>query len=471
MPVDLEASRKAGRAPGLSLMPLSFATILGGMITLIGTPPNIVIATFRADALGAPFRMFDFAPVGGVVAVAGLLFIALIGWRLIPSREDTAVAPETAAYLAELVVGEGSDLVGKPMSALFDEADRAGAVVMALIRDRKRRYQVSRERIVEAGDVLLFEAPADALDELRAGLKLDLADQRRKSYLTAEKAGYELVEAVVPATARIRGKTAESIGLTWRQRSVLMGISRRGQRIRGPLRKTRVRAGDILLLLAPSDTAGEVIDWLGCLPLAQGATMTKSERLWPAVGIFAAAVAAATFGLIDLPVALGIVVIGYVATGVLAPGDLYEKIEWPVIVLLGSMIPLGAALESSGGTDLVARGLIDLSLGAPAWVALLLLMVVTMTLSDVLNNTATAIVAGPVGISMAEALGASPDPFLMAVAVASSCAFLTPIGHKNNMLILGPGRYAFGDYWRMGLPLELLVIVTGLPMILLVWPL
>ena len=343
---------------------------------------------------------------------------------------------------------------------------------MALVRDRKRRYAVSRDRVIEAGDVILVEAPAEALDELRAGLKLDFADQRRKSYLDAEKAGYELVEAVVPADARIRGKTTESVGLIWRQRAVLLGISRRGQRIRGPLRKTRIRAGDILLLLTPGDTSGAVIDWLGCLPLAdQGVAMTRADKLWPAVGIFVAAIAAASFGLIDLPVALGIVVVGYVATGVLPLQDIYSHIEWPVIVLLGAMIPLGAALQSSGGTDLIARGLVDLSYGAPAWVALLLLMVVTMSLSDMLNNTATAIVAGPVGISMARSLDASPDPFLMAVAVASSCAFLTPIGHKNNMLILGPGGYAFGDYWRMGLPLELLVIAVGLPAILIFWPL
>ena len=472
MPVDVEAARKAGRPPGQSLMPLSFSTILGGMVTLIGTPPNIIIATFRGDALGEPFRMFDFAPVGGVVAIVGLLFVALIGWRLIPQREEAAPRAEAAPYLAELVVAEGSGIVGQTMAAFYDEADRAGATVMALVRDRKRRYAVSRDRVIEAGDVILVEAPAEALDELRAGLKLDFADQRRKSYLDAEKAGYELVEAVVPADARIRGKTTESVGLIWRQRAVLLGISRRGQRIRGPLRKTRIRAGDILLLLTPGDTSAAVIDWLGCLPLAdQGVAMTRADKLWPAVGIFVAAIAAASFGLIDLPVALGIVVVGYVATGVLPLQDLYSHIEWPVIVLLGAMIPLGAALQTSGGTDLIARGLVDLSYGAPAWVALLLLMVVTMSLSDMLNNTATAIVAGPVGISMARSLDASPDPFLMAVAVASSCAFLTPIGHKNNMLILGPGGYAFGDYWRMGLPLELLVIAVGLPAILIFWPL
>jgi di/tricarboxylate transporter len=251
-----------------------------------------------------------------------------------------------------------------------------------------------------------------------------------------------------------------------------MGISRRGHKVTGPLRKAKIRAGDILLLLAPSETADEVVGWLGCLPLAErGLALTRPAQTWPAIAIFAAAVLAASVGLVDLPIALGAVVIGYVVTRVLPLSELYDHIEWPVIVLLGSMIPLGAALESSGGTELIAGGILGLTAGAPAWVALLVLMVVTMTLSDVLNNTATAIVAAPVGIAMATTLGASPDPFLMAVAVAASSAFLTPIGHKNNMLILGPGGYEFGDYWRMGLPLEILVIAVGLPMILLVWPL
>ena len=472
MPVDVASARKAERAPGLSLMPLSFATILGGMVTLIGTPPNIIIATIRQDSLGESFRMFDFAPVGGVVALAGLAFVALVGWRLIPQRADASVVRDTAAYVAELTVGEDSKLVGKTMGDLYDEGDQAGIAVMALVRGDKRRYRAPRNHEIAAGDVILVESEAEALDEFRASLKLDFADHRRKNYLSAESAGFTMVEVVVPAEARIRGKTVESVGMIWRHRTALMGISRRGQRISGPLRKEVIRAGDILLLLAPAETADEVTDWLGCLPLAErGLSITKDSHTGAAIAIFAGAVLAASFGLIDLPIALGAVVIGYVLTKVLPLSEVYDHIEWPVIVLLGSMIPLGAALESSGGTELIARAIVALTSGAPAWVAILVLMVVTMTLSDVLNNTATAIVAAPVGIAMAGTLGVSPDPFLMAVAVAASSAFLTPIGHKNNMLILGPGGYHFGDYWRMGLPLEILVIAVGLPMILLVWPL
>ncbi|MGB3313397.1 MAG: SLC13 family permease [Albidovulum sp.] len=472
MPVDVAAARKAGRSPGLSLMPLSFATILGGMVTLIGTPPNIIIATIREDALGESFAMFDFAPVGGVVALVGLAFVALIGWRLIPHRADAEGTRDAAAYIAELTLPEDTKLAGRTMAELYDEGDKAGVAVMALIRGDRRRYGAARETELKPGDVILVEAGAEALDEFRAGLKLDFADQRRKHYLEAEQAGFAMVEAVVPTDARIRGKTVEGIGLIWRHRTALMGISRRGHKVKGPLAKAKIRAGDILLLLAPSDTADDVVDWLGCLPLAErGLTVTEETHGAVAIAIFAAAVLAASVGLIDLPVALGAVAIGYVAAGVLPLSEIYDHIEWPVIVLLGSMIPLGAALESSGGTELIAGAIVGLTAGAPAWVALLVLMVVTMTLSDVLNNTATAIVAAPVGIAMAGTLGTSPDPFLMAVAVAASSAFLTPIGHKNNMLILGPGGYEFGDYWRMGLPLEILVIAVGLPMILLVWPL
>ncbi|MCV2868109.1 SLC13 family permease [Defluviimonas sp. WL0002] len=472
MPVDVSTARQQGRAPGRTLMPLSFATILGGMVTLIGTPPNIIIAAIRQDSLGQPFSMFDFAPVGGVVALTGLIFVALIGWRLIPQREEQEARAEVAAFVAELVISESSSIAGKPISAFLEEADRAGAFLVAVTRDGRTRQTLSKDLEMQPGDVLRLEAGSEALDALRAGLDLDFADQRRKHYLEAEKAGLVLVQAAVPAGARIVGKSAESVGLIWRRGTVLMGISRQGRVVTGPLRKAVIHTGDVLLLLAPNDSAARVINWLGCLPMAEGnLPLTRRDHTAGAITIFVLAVIAASFGLVDLPVALGCVVAGYVGYRILPLAEVYDQIEWPVIVLLGSMIPLGAALETSGGTSLIASGILTLSAGAPAWVAVGLLMVVTMSLSDVLNNTATAIVAAPVGIAMADALGASPDPFLMAVAVAASCAFLTPIGHKNNMLILGPGQYRFGDYWRMGLPLEALVIATGLPAILFFWPL
>ena len=473
MPVDIQTARKAGRAPGLSLMPLSFATILGGMATLIGTPPNIIIASIRQDSLGQSFRMFDFAPVGGIAAIAGLTFVALIGWRLIPARDDaTFKAEDLSQYIAELTVPEENDVIGKRISELLGTAEKADVAILGVIRDGKRRYGQSRNLPLRAGDALVLEATPDALDEFRSTLNLGLAEAEREEKLRADGEGVEVIEVAVSASSRLNGRSAQSIGLDWRHRTVLLGISRQGKRITSQLRQTVLKPGDILLLLVPRDTGAHVIDWLDVLPLAdRGLAVTENSKVWLAIGLFASAVAVASFGLLYLPIALGLVVVAYVLAKIVPLAELYTHIEWPVVVLLGSMIPLGSALEASGGTQLIAGALVQVTDGLPAWVVLTALMVVTMTLSDVLNNTATAIVAAPVAIQMAQSLNVSPDPFLMAVAVAASSAFLTPIGHKNNTLILGPGGYSFGDYWRMGLPLEIIVIAVSIPAILVFWPL
>jgi len=476
MPVDVQTAKKAKRDAGLSLMPLSFATILGGMVTMIGTPPNIIISTIRDDAFGAPFAMFDFAPVGLVAALAGLLYVATIGWRLIPSHRGDQGASERLmdmeSYVAELTVPEGSKHIGKKLRDFHDVAEKSDVAIIGLIRGGKRLYGTAQNRTLAQDDILVIEATPEALDEFRTAMKLSFVEATRQDRVQATSAGLNLIEVVVTENARICGKTATAIGLNWRHNTIVMGISRSGRKIDSQVRRTTINAGDILLLLVPSDTEAEVTDWLGCLPLAErGLTVTQDEKTWLAIGVFAAAVAAASFGLIYLPIALGLVVAVYAVTRIVPVSEVYGHVEWPVVVLLGSMIPLGQALESSGGTQLVANSLIDLTQGLPAWVILTVLMIVTMTLSDVLNNTATTIVAAPIGIKMAESLGVNADPFLMAVAVAASCAFLTPIGHKNNTLILGPGGYKFGDYWRTGLPLEILIVTVSIPAILVFWPL
>lgn len=475
MPVDIQTARKAGRAPGLSLMPLSFATILGGMATLIGTPPNIIIASIRGESLGEPFRMFDFAPVGALTALVGLVFVSFVGWRFIPKAEEggAAIDPmqDYSDYTAELVVPEEAKIIGKRVEEIYEDAESNDVVILGLIRDGKRKYGNQRTTKIEADDILVLEATPEALDEFRASLSLSFADTKREERLRADGAGLSKIEVVVTDDSRINGKTAQAVGLNWRRHAVLLGIRRSEKKFRSKIAKTPVKAGDILLLLVPSGQEAAVTEWLGALPLAErGLAVTQERKVWLAIGMFALAVALASFGLVYLPVALGAVVIGFVLTGIVPLSEVYDHVEWPVVVLLGSMIPLGAALESAGGTQLIANGLVSITNGLPPWAVLTLLMVVTMSLSDVLNNTATAIVAAPVGIQMAAALDKNPDPFLMAVAVAASCAFLTPIGHKNNTLILGPGGYRFGDYWRMGLPLEAIVVATSIPLILIFWP-
>jgi di/tricarboxylate transporter len=262
-----------------------------------------------------------------------------------------------------------------------------------------------------------------------------------------------------------------SLRLLYRYQVALVGVSRQGTRFRQNIRKLELEEGDVLLLLGHDERLSDVTGRLRLLPLAdRGQRVIQRDKAWLAVGLFAAAIAAASIGAVYLPVALGCVVAAYLFFNIVPIRNVYESVEWPVIVLLGSMIPIGSALQSTGGTALIAGSIVDVSAGFSPVVVLVLLVIVTMTLSDVMNNTATAVIAAPIAIEIAARLEVNPDPFLMGVAVAASCAFLTPIGHKNNTLIMGPGGYRFGDYWRMGLPLEILIVVVSVPTILVVWP-
>ncbi len=473
MPVELQASAKAGRSPSLSLMPLAFATILGGLVTLIGTPPNIIIAAFRETALGEPFQMFDFAPVGFVAALAGIAFIATIGWRLIPgdraNKDTTKELFSIDDYIAELVVPENSPVIGKLVSELDAQADEADVAIIGLVRRGKRLPGGARMVEIRKGDMLVVEAAPAAIDRVVGALKLRYDGGEK--HQAAAGGGMSLVEAVVPKDGRIAGRSAMSVRLLSRRGVTLLGVSRQGRRFRDRVRRLEIRAGDVLLLLGPTSHISDTISWLGALPLAdRGHSVTQYHRAALAAGVFAIAVALASFGIVYLPVALAAVVALYVATDIVPIREVYENVEWPVVVLLGSMIPLGAALEASNGTALIANGIVDLTEGFGPVFVLTVLMVVTMTLSDVLNNTATTVIAAPIAVDIANRLNVNADPFLMAVAIAASCAFLTPIGHKNNTLIMGPGGYSFGDYWRMGLPLEILIVAVSVPMITVVWP-
>lgn len=473
MPVELQASAKAKRSPALTLMPLSFATILGGLVTLIGTPPNIIIAAFREKSLGESYSMFDFAPVGLACAVAGVAFVALVGWRLIPGErgkhDSGQELMDLQGYIAEVKVPEASPIVGKKVAELDEEAADCDAHIVGLVRRGKRLPGTGRREEISAGDILVVEAGPEAIDKLVGSLKLEYVGSEQRAKV--EEGDQKLMEVVVPRHARIDGRSALDVNLLYRHGITLLGVSRKGQRFRERLRKLVISAGDVLLLLGPAERLPEVASWLGTLPLAErGLEVIQREKAAMAAGLFALAIILASTGVVYLPVALAAVVIGYVLLKIMPLRQIYDFVEWPVIVLLACLIPIGQALETSGGTALIANGIVAVSAGWSPAVVLTILMIVTMTLSDVLNNTATTVIAAPIAIDIAGRLGVSADPFLMAVAVAASCAFLTPIGHKNNTLVMGPGGYAFGDYWRMGLPLEILIVAVAVPVILVVWP-
>ncbi|MFK8067815.1 MAG: SLC13 family permease [Gammaproteobacteria bacterium] len=474
MPVDMQAARKAKRSPALTLMPLSFATILGGMVTLIGTPTNVVIATFREKALGAPYLMFDFTPVGLVVASVGILYVAIVGWRLIPvdrSKHDTTEElMDMDGYVAEAIIQSNSKFIDKPLRDLNPLSAEYDVNVLGLVRNGQRLPDATRGYVLREDDILVLEAGPDAIEQFVGAAGLKFIGTDKDASILSEN--LSLVEVVVPQGAFIEGRSAMGVRLLYRQGVSLLGVSRKGNRFRDRVRKLRIRAGDILLLLGPEGQLPDVVTWLGCLPLAKrGLQVIQRHKAIMAVGLFTLAVIVASLGWLYLPVALMGVVVAYVLLKIIPLSQIYTSVEWPVIVLLACLIPISTALEASGGTTLVAHAIVNLTQGMSPIVVLTVLMLITMTMSDVLNNVATALIAAPISVDIAHQLNVNPDSFLMAVAVAASCAFLTPIGHKNNTIIMGPGGYSFGDYWRMGLPLEILVVLVGIPMILIVWPL
>ena len=475
MPVGMESSAKAKRSPAVILMPMSFASILGGLVTLIGTPPNIIIANFRTNVKGEPFAMFDFSPVGGVVAVAGVAFIALVGWRMIPKKRQTrATGDELIAiddYITEIVVPKNSELIGVPIRELDQRAEKLDVEIVGMIRGKRRILAALRHEEINSGDTLIVKAGPQELDKFVTDAKLELGVGSEKTSLLRSK-DTTMMEAVVQSRSRMEGRTFTSLQLKKRYGIHLLGVSRQGTPIRKRLPHVRFRGGDVVLLQGDSESLAELVSSLGCLPLAKRRlNFGSGKKAGLAVVVFATAIIVAAMDLASLQIALSAAAIAMVIFDIVPVRDVYQEIDWPVVILLGAMIPVGGALESTGGTQLIVESILGLGASLAPPLILAIVLVVTMTLSDVMNNAATAIVMAPVAVSIAGQLGVNADPFLMAVAVGASCAFLTPIGHQNNTLIMGPAGYQFSDYWHMGLPLEILIIALSVPMILFVWPL
>ena len=474
MPVAIQQAARQGQSPATLLMPLSFASILGGLATQIGTPPNIIIAAYRAEVLGTPYKMFDFAPVGAITALLGVAFVVAIGWRLIPEARRKAKPPEELFdiedYVAEAQVPKGAKAIGMSVHEV-DALASADADIVGLIR-KGERITLDRRRRLEAGDILIFESAPERIAKAAKAAGLELIAGGKPVSPDLQSDDVELIEAVVGPTSMLEGHTAGGFRLRQRYRITLLAASRQGKSYKGRLKDFEFQTGDVLLLLTDKDRTATTLATLGLLPLAaRSIDLGKSGKAGLAGLLFAAAIAAAAFGLVPAPIALGAAVVGMILFRIVSLSDAYGSIDWSIVVLLGSLIPVGGALETTGVTKLFAEAIVVWTSGLAPWMILTIILIVTMTISDVLNNTATTVVMAPIAVSVARSLGVSIDPFLMAVAVGASCAFLTPIGHKNNVLVMGPGGYRFGDYWRMGLPLEIIVTLVAVPAILFFWPL
>ena len=487
MPTALATASKSGHAPGLILMPVAFASMLGGMTTLIGTPPNVLVAAYRGTAAGTPFGLFDFLPVGGAVAAAGFAFIVLVGWRLIPRRSRSGVEDIQGIeeYVAEVALKEKSPLIGLSMAELDDALAKHELEALVMIRG-DRSVPPARWERVRADDVLLIEGAPGALQGALASLGLALPlekkseqekegsdgeqPKRRKPRLGGDEIG--IVEVVVQPHSLLVGLTPEEMRLGERYLVNLLAVARQGSQHRGRLKSFRFAAGDVLLLQGPRPQLAAAIRMLRLLPLAERTIdLGRAVRPLVAVGVMTAAlVAIAAFGA-QAAVALTMAAVAMVLSRTINLREAYDAIEWPILILLGAMIPVGQALETTGTTALLADWLARAGRDLAPVILLIVILVITMTLSDIINNAATAVMMAPLAAGLARGLGVNPDAFLMAVAIGASCAFLTPIGHQNNTLVMGPGGYRFWDFWRMGLPLELLIVAVSVPMLLMVWPL
>lgn len=483
MPVAIQIARKQGLPPGRVLMPLAFGSILGGMTTMIGTPPNLIVSGFRAEAKGEGFAMFDYSSVGLIVAGCGVLFVALVGWRLVPARERAGVEGfDTGVYITEARVSKDSKAAGKTLRDIGPLLATADAQIIGMAREDFRVTIPSANRVIREGDILVIECEpymlANAISTL--GLKLEEASKKKHEEKEIddddnEKSDSEevaLIELTVRPETALVGRSATDILLRTRYGINLLAMSRKGKRSIRRLRSVKIRAGDVLLMQGPPEAIHGFSSEYGCIPLAERAIRIPDKpAAIAATVIMAAAVGGAAIGLLPAAISFAAGVLAIMALRVMPMRNVFESVDWPVIVLLGALIPVAGAMETTGAADLIAGSLIGGLATGNAIIALTLILIVTMTLSDFMNNAATAAVMCPIAISTASLFGANPDSFLMAVAIGASCAFLTPIAHQNNTLILGPGGFRFGDYWRLGLPLEILVIVLAIPSLLIFWPL
>jgi di/tricarboxylate transporter len=502
MPVAVLLAGRLEMTPGQVLMPLAFGTILGGMTTLIGTPPNLIVSGFRAEAGLGHFSMFDFAPVGFAVALVGVAFVALVGWRLVPARKATgAEGFETGAYLTEVRVPEGSKAVGLTLRQFEAEIEDSEAQIVGLVRNDLRLTAPHGGRRVSAGDILVLEADVETLAKALSVLGIKLEEQGPSSgnRARARGSGLEAPEtetkpgeaatdegpdetrhdedivlrelAVLPGS-NIVGHSASDLRLRTRYGLNLLAVSREGRPPKARLRTLKLKSGDLLLMQGPAEVMADFINDTGCVPLGERALRIPDKRMAIIAGaIMLGSVGIVTAGLLPAAVAFILGVVASMLLRTVPPRQVYTAIDWPVIVLLAALFPVAGALQDTGAADVLARFLLETIAQGNAVAALVVVLVTTMLLSYVMNSAATAAVLCPIAIGIAAALGVNPDSFLMAVAIGASCAFLTPIGHQNNTLILGPGGFRFGDYWKLGLPLEIIIVAISIPMLLIVWPL
>lgn len=471
LPIAIQYAHQNKISPTSLLMPLSFASLLGGLATLIGTPPNIIIANYRAEAEGQSFSMFDFAYVGGVLGLIGILFITFIGWRLLPKRRAPLEAGEMfhiREYITEITIQSLSPLIGKTLLE-FSERIPGELSVLTLFRGKNRILCPSNTTTIQEGDILVLEVEPTALKKLFDSQAIHLLPGRPEKVDGMLGLDVKMIEVIIPPGSSLIGVSSKSFYR--RFESILLAISRKGQFYIERMSRLRFEEGDILLLQGTRKGLQSSLNNTGCLPLAGRELQPVRGQMtyWP-VGVFVCAILLSSFNILPAAIAFLSAVVILILLQKVKFKSAYESIDFSILILIGCMFPLGEALSMTGTTSMIVNTLL-IQPNFPDYILITLLLVICMLLSDVINNAATALIMAPIAVELARNLGALVDPFLITVAVGSSCTFLTPIGHPSNMLVMGPGGYKFSDYWRMGLPLDIIIVIVAVPLILYVWPL
>jgi di/tricarboxylate transporter len=473
MPIAFQFARRTETSPSSLLMPMSFGALLGGIVTLIGTSPNIIVSRVREELVGQPFHMFDFAPVGATLALLGFVFL-IFGWRLLPKDRKGVVSMDAAfnlkGYTTEVSVPKDSPAAGITVKALEDLGE-SEIEVITLLRGAKRRAEPAGNVVIKADDTLILRGEPSALERIVALEKLALIrdEDSKESDTPNDEIG--IMEAVITPDSQLIGSSVGQLRLFDHYGLNLLAVSRTGRRIANRLRTVKLRAGDVIVLQGNLSIMPEMLGELHCLPLAERDLRIGRKGSLVPLGVLTVAMGLVAFNLVPVAIAFFGAAVILLLFRSLTLREAYDAVEWPILVMLGALIPVSDALRTTGGTELIANWLSSAANSLPAWGALALLIAAAMAVTPFLNNAATVLVMAPIAAGFATNLGYNPDPFLMAVAIGAACDFLTPIGHQCNTLVMGPGGYRFGDYWRLGLPLSVIVLIAGTPLILYFWPL
>ncbi|UDF28186.1 UNVERIFIED_ORG: SLC13 family permease [Roseateles sp. XES5] len=471
MPLAFQFARKSGTPASKFLMPMAFAALLGGLMTQIGTSPNIVVSRLRQEITGESFTMFDFTPVGATLTVCGILFMLFFN-RIVPERSNKNASIEesleAAAYSSDATVVEGSPSIGKSLNEILRNGD-GDVIATSIIRGHVHLTPLPDVRLL-ANDTILMEGTASALDKVVSAAGLTLSGQPIRAG-RGEAGEISAIEVVVGNESRLIDISARSIALFHSYGINLLAVSRQGQRLREKLSEVRLRPGDVIVVQGNNRTLPTLLPELGLLPLAQREILLGAPRkaIIPVL-VLIAAMASTALGFVPVATGFFAAAVAMVLFRAVPLREAYAALDGPILVMLAALIPVSDSLRTTGASELIAGWLGDIAVYLPPFGALALILLTAMAVTPFLNNAATVLVMAPIAASFASALHYKPEAFLMAVAIGAGCDFLTPVGHQCNTLVMGPGGYKFSDYPRVGLPLSVLIVIVSVPTLLAVWP-